>query len=531
MDKKKISLMAFILMMLTSVFGVTNIGIGFYRMGYAAIPMFVAGGLFYFIPYVIMMVELATGFKKEEGGIYTWMEHSIGVKWAFMGIMMWYASYVIWMFGKAFSMWVPLSYAIFGKDITTTSVFFTNSGVEFIPGSDTAAIAALTDAGNVDFGAFILGLVGIVFVFLVSMLVKTGASKFAKVTGIGGLFVIALNVLLMGGGIIVLLMNGFELSEPFSAAALVTSPNPSFQSFMPFAGFAVFAVFAFGGVEAIAGIGNELENPEKNLKKGIFLSAIFIIVCYIIGFFMVGAIINWNDFGTGISSLQSLFVIMEQLGVQIGGDLLGQILVRFAGLGMFFTYLGAFIALSYAPLKQLIGGTPASFWPKRFTDENKEGMPVNAITVQAYIVIGFIAAKSIASIINPEGANKIYELIITMTNVSMTIPYLFLIIAWFKFRHNDKLAKDVILIKSNAMILAATIISFIMVTFGNVFTIIDPFISAATQSQECALLTGKALDDCNAAVMASISTGVWTIIGPIIFVVIALVIMKRADKK
>lgn len=46
MSAKKLKLGAFILMILTSVFGVTNIGIGFYRMGYAAIPMFVVGGLF-----------------------------------------------------------------------------------------------------------------------------------------------------------------------------------------------------------------------------------------------------------------------------------------------------------------------------------------------------------------------------------------------------------------------------------------------------------------------------------------------------
>ncbi len=57
MSAKKLKLGAFILMILTSVFGVTNIGIGFYRMGYAAIPMFVSGGLFLLIPCSLMMFE------------------------------------------------------------------------------------------------------------------------------------------------------------------------------------------------------------------------------------------------------------------------------------------------------------------------------------------------------------------------------------------------------------------------------------------------------------------------------------------
>ncbi|MEH8148655.1 hypothetical protein [Aeromonas veronii] len=77
MSAKKLKLGAFILMILTSVFGVTNIGIGFYRMGYAAIPMFVIGGLFFFIPFILMMIEFGTGFRKEAGGIFTWMRHSV----------------------------------------------------------------------------------------------------------------------------------------------------------------------------------------------------------------------------------------------------------------------------------------------------------------------------------------------------------------------------------------------------------------------------------------------------------------------
>ncbi|MGL4710729.1 MAG: glutamate/gamma-aminobutyrate family transporter YjeM, partial [Aeromonas veronii] len=47
-------------------------------------------------------------------------------------------------------------------------------------------------------------------------------------------------------------------------------------------------------------------------------------------------------------------------------------------------------------------------------------------------------------------------------------------------------------------VLLATIISLILVAFGNVFTVVAPFISG------------------------DISTGVWTIIGPLLFVVIAM---------
>lgn len=488
---KKLTVWAFVLMMLTSVFGVTNIGMGFYRMGYAAIPMFTIGGLFYFIPYIMMMVELATGFKGEAGGIYTWMEKSVSIKFAFIGIMMWYSSYVIWMFGKSLSLWVPLSFAVFGKDITTTQVM----------------------VGTTDFGPFILGVIGILVILLLTKIITGGASKLAKFTSIGGMAVIALNFVLLVGGVFAIsrnLADGGMFKEALTLSSLFNSPNEKYQSMVPFLGFIVFAVFAYGGTEAIAGVASDLENPERDLKRGIFMSGAFIVIAYILGFFMVGAALEWSQFGEDVGSLSALFIIMGHLGDAIvgqEGSMLGDILTRFAGVGMFLSYLGAMVALGYAPLKQMIEGTPKEFWPESFQEANENGIRVGAIKVQAMVVIGFIAVKSIFSLIDPEGAAGLYELIINMTNVGMTIPYVFLIFAWYRFRKNDKFEKDVILIKSNFLVILSLISTLTLVIFGNIFTIISPF------------LEGK------------YSVGIWTIIGPIIFSIIALVIYSNGEKK
>ncbi len=487
-NNKKLTIGAFILMILTSVFGVTNIGIGFYRMGYAAIPMFIIGGVLFFAPFLAMMIEFATGFDDKEGGIYTWMKESVSIKFAFVGIMMWYCSYVIWMFGKAFSIWVPLSYALFGKDITVNPVII----------------------GGIDFGPFFLGLIGVAIIILLYFLVSRGASKLSKIASIGGMAVVSLNFVLIIGGLIAFVVSGFHLSEPLTLASLGQSPNPDYQSIVPFLGFLVFAVFAYGGTEAIGGVAEDLENPKRDLKKGIVLSGLFIIICYIVGFLMVGAAINWADFPAETGSMQALFIIMINLGDTIAGksgSFLGEFLMRFSGLGIFLSYLGALIALTYAPLKQLITGTPKEFWPKSFSKENENGIRISALKVQALIVIAFILSKSILSLINPDGANAIYELIINMTNVGMTLPYVFLIYAWFQYRKNDQLPKNIIMIKSHAMINLIFVVSMITVLFGNVFTIVSPFLSG------------------------NISTGIWTIIGPVIFSILALVIYSNSNIK
>ncbi|MGL6168073.1 MAG: amino acid permease, partial [Fusobacteriaceae bacterium] len=87
----KMKLMALILMIFTSVFGFNNIPRSFYLMGYSAIPWYIFSGLLFFIPYAFMMAEYGSAFKKETGGIYSWMEKSVGPKYAFITTFMWYS--------------------------------------------------------------------------------------------------------------------------------------------------------------------------------------------------------------------------------------------------------------------------------------------------------------------------------------------------------------------------------------------------------------------------------------------------------
>lgn len=83
---KKLTLTTLILMIFISVFGFVNMPRSFYLMGYAAIPWFILGAITFFIPYAFMMAEYGAVFKYEKGGIYSWMEKSVGDKFDFIGI-------------------------------------------------------------------------------------------------------------------------------------------------------------------------------------------------------------------------------------------------------------------------------------------------------------------------------------------------------------------------------------------------------------------------------------------------------------
>lgn len=70
---KKMSLIGLILMIFTSVFGFANSPSAFYLMGYSAMPFYLFSALFFFIPFALMMAEMGSAFRREEGGIYSWM--------------------------------------------------------------------------------------------------------------------------------------------------------------------------------------------------------------------------------------------------------------------------------------------------------------------------------------------------------------------------------------------------------------------------------------------------------------------------
>ena len=75
---KKMTLTGLILMIFTSVFGFANSPSAFYLMGYSATPFYIVSALFFFIPFALMMAEMGSAYRKEEGGIYSWMNNSVG---------------------------------------------------------------------------------------------------------------------------------------------------------------------------------------------------------------------------------------------------------------------------------------------------------------------------------------------------------------------------------------------------------------------------------------------------------------------
>ncbi|MEA4827215.1 MAG: glutamate/gamma-aminobutyrate family transporter YjeM, partial [Clostridium sp.] len=272
-------------------------------------------------------------------------------------------------------------------------------------------------------------------------------------------------------------------------------------------------IFAYGGIEVVGGLVDQTENPERDFPKGITVAAIIIAVGYSVGIFLNGIFTNWSQVLSAkeVHMGNVAYVVMHNLGYQLGQSFglnttaalsMGAWVARFVGFSMFLALTGAFFTLSYAPLKQIIEGTPNELWPGNI-GEVEHGMPLKAMWVQCAIVSLIILLVSFGG----EGAAQFFNKLVLMTNVAMTLPYLFISGAFAAFKKKSEINKPFVVFKSyTSGLLAAVIVTF-TVGFANFFTIIEP------------------------ATNGDIKSTIWMIVGPIFFTVAALLMYGRYEKK
>ena len=385
---------------------------------------------------------------------------------------------------------VPLSNAIFGTDTTSTWSLF-----------------GLTSTQT-------LGILGVIFILLVTFFASKGMKNIQKVASIGGIACMLLNVVLIAGALLVLIGNGGELAEPVtSAASFIESPNPNYAGVLAMLSFLVYALFAYGGTEAVGGLVDETENPEKNFGKGLTIAAIIVAIGYSVGIFCVGIFTNWSDTlaAETVHQGNASYVIMNNLGYQLGAAFgaseavcvqMGNWVGRIMGLSILLSLTGAVFTLSYSPLKQLIEGSPKGLLPEKFCKMDN-GMPKFALKIQAAVVIVFILLISMGG----DTMTQFFNILVAMVNVAMTLPYMFIAAAFIKFKRNKNIPKSFVVFKNEKITIVFTIIVTAVVGFANFFTIINP------------ALTGD------------VATTVWSIVGPLLFTVVALVLYSRYEKK
>ncbi|QBO37021.1 glutamate/gamma-aminobutyrate family transporter YjeM [Periweissella cryptocerci] len=492
MDKKKIGLLALTMMMFTTIFGFANGPVAFLQMGFASIIWYIIGALLYFLPTSMMYAEFGATYKESKGGLYSWMEHALGVRMAFIATFIGLASWIVWMIGVAAKVWIPLSTLVFGHDTTQTwSILGMNSTQT-------------------------VGVLGVLFVLVITFFVNRGVQAIAKISSIGGMAVMALNVIFLVSSIIILVAHGGHFAEPIHGLATFTTPaNTSFQSPLAMMSFALYAVFAYGGLEQMGGIMESVDKAEKTYPKAATIATVVIGLGYALSILLWGVSTSWahlHGMGNAANLGNITYVLMNNLGVELGGAFglshaaalgLGSAFARFAGISMFLAYLGSFFFMTYAPIKSFILGTPRELWPSRMVKLNKAEVPSFSIWIQATVVSIFIIAVSFGG----DSASTLYQVLTNMGNVSSTLPYVFLVIAFPMFKRLKNVDRPFVAYKSMAVTYVVSTVVAILLVVSIAFTVAQPIIAK------------------------DYFGAFWTVIGPVFFGIVAWAFYAHGEKK
>ncbi|ETY75130.1 glutamate/gamma-aminobutyrate family transporter YjeM [Lactiplantibacillus fabifermentans] len=470
----KITLTALVMMIFTTVFGFANGTVAFFLMGYSSILFYLVAAVLFFIPFALMMAEYGAAIKSDQSGMYKWLEVSVNSKFAFIGTFMWFASYIIWMVSTSAKVWIPFTTTFFGSDQTQKFAFLGLNATQTI------------------------GLLSCLWMIIVTWVSIKGVKGIVRITSLGGLAVTSLNAILLVISGVILALNHGHFAQPLNS--WLSSPNPSYQHPIGLMSFAVFAIFAYGGLEVLGGMVDKTKNPEKTFPRGIIISAIIITLGYGLGIFCWGISTNWQSvLSSPTTNMGNIsYVMMRNLGYELGkalgltaatSNVVGLWFARYTGLGMFLAYSGAFFTLTYSPLKTLILGTPKELWPKKFTKLNKQQMPSYAMIIQCALVIVIILIASFAT----SDASNFYNILTLMSNVSMTLPYLFLVYAFPKFKHNESIAKPFEVYTSHKWTFIISWMVFIVVLGANIFTLIQPILVDGDVKNTIWMLAGPIL--------------------------------------
>ena len=485
-NKNKLTTTTLALMLFAAVYSFVSPSL-FYLMGYSAIPIYIIAAIVFFIPFVFMIIEYGAAFKIEKGGIYSWMEKSVGEKYALITMFMWYSAVIVFLVSLCTIFWIRFSALLFGKDTTASWGFLGFNSTHTI------------------------GLLAVAFIILMTYVATKGLKQIARIGSIGGVAGLILNLLLIIGAIIILITNNGVFAEPITKSALIHSPNPGYSSILAVISFITYAVLSYGGMELSGGYVDKTENPEISFRKAVFFSALLITIAYSLGVVLIGIFMNYETFAAQGGNLgNAAIVVMNNLGYELGlvfrlGNvnalLAGEWMARLYSLSVVLMVCGQLVTILFSPVRQLIEGTPAKFWPGKIA-EIEDGMPKRAMWIQCFLIIAFLGLVSFGG----AAASTFFNMVLLAAAVGLSVPYVLIAIAFPTFKKKTEIEKPVTFFKSYRSSLIWTVIVVFSVGFADIITVILPTVSG------------------------DVFSSVVMVMGPIVFSVIALLLYGRYRK-
>ena len=393
-EKKYLSITAMVMIIFVAVFGFGNIANNFKASGTESTSMFILGAIIYFLPMCLIMSEFASYAKERTGGIYSWIDIGLGKNVAYFALWSYFVANIFYL--PTLASRVP------------TYLSFTFTG----------------DANIGDFSMAIMSAMSLLVALLIGIKYEKKFSKVSTLTGYISLVVAG--VFLVGG--IGTYMGFFGAPATELTMGSLMMPIESKESLGNFLSTFAWIIFAYAGSELVGTYVDRVERPERDFTRGLLLSALLIGALYVLGIISIAAFGTPEDYSK-VSLVNAVVSGYAFMGNTFG---LGVWFVKIIGFAYTIITLVALVLWSLALSKSVFSEAPKGTFPTWMTKKTKGGILKNALIFQTTLSFLFILITTFGG----DSAGDLYYKIYDMSTMAFILPYLFLSIAYIKFRKN-----------------------------------------------------------------------------------------------
>ncbi|MCZ3739179.1 amino acid permease [Lactobacillus gasseri] len=389
------------MMAFSTVWGFGNVVNGYvYFDGTKVIFSWILMLLLYFVPYALMVGELGATFKNANGGVSSWVNATMGAKWAYYAGWTYWACHVVYISSKGTGGLRAMAWGIFGN-------------TKWYDGLPTAWTQFATL---------------VVFLFFCWVTTK-GIPVLKSLATIAGSSMFIMSILF------IIMMFAAPAINPHAG---YYSINFNWKSLMPTFNLKYLTslsilVFAVGGCEKISPYVNKVKNPTKNFPKAMMALAIMVMVSAILGTFAMALMFDPKVVNNNLNEYISngAYMAFQRLGeyYHVGG--------LFMYIYSWCNVIGQFSTLVIsidAPLRMLLGSKEAkNFIPKKLLKINKHGAYINGIWMVVILSGGLIAAQALL----PD-AQAVMAQLVKLNSTTMPMRYLWVFAAYIALRKQQK---------------------------------------------------------------------------------------------
>lgn len=350
--------------------------------GLSSVFFFFLAALIYFIPVSLVAAELATGWPQR--GVYVWVKEALGPRMGFLAVWLQWAENIIW-------------YPTILSFMAATLAYTFNP----LLAENTTYIMSL----------ILIMFWGVTLVNLMGMKVSGWISTLGALVGtiLPGALIIFLGFLWY--------LEGNPSQTPLTWKALFPDLT-SLNQLVIFSGI----LLSLAGMEMSSVHALEVENPQKNYPKAIFISAVLILLLSSLGSLAVAIVVPAKEINLAGGSMEAFRLFLAKYHLS-GAIPWVALTMSFGAFGMMSTWV-------IGPTKGILAAAQEGYLPSILQKVNRKGMPVSLLLLQGI----FVTLLSCAFLLMPSVSSS-YWILVNLTIQLYLLLYALMFIAALVLRY------------------------------------------------------------------------------------------------